>query len=453
MKKDHQVRKFILSALAFVIVLAMVVTLASNVVKRKDSDKKYRDFFEEEQDYDIIFFGSSTVMNGIYPMELWKEYGYTSYNFGGHGNHIPVSYWIFENVLDYKTPKMVVVDVYFLDKMDKYRTDVQQMHQSLDAFRISPTKYLMIRELFTKDSMFYDNRFEFLFPFGSYHDRWTELTSDDFDPQYNTIKGAEMRVDVAISQEPSSVKKDEMDDTFTTGKAYLERWIEECQRKGIEIMLINLPRAVTDEEQEYANSAQLIADKYGINFVNYTYEDVVDYSLDFYDTDGHLNPSGARSVTKAIGEYISENYDIADHRGDASYETWRSAEESYIEEKIAVLDAQEYLETYLMLLNDEDFRCTIEIADKNIIDGEARINDLIQRLSSNNENEVITVSNIENADVESEVEPIISIEVYRKDSDELVSNAVFGHASVYKPKDESLDYVVFYANDNYIRAD
>ena len=60
--------------------------------------------------YAVLFFGTSHVNNAVFPMELWKDYGITAYNFGGHANAIATSYWVMKNALDYTHPKLVVFD-------------------------------------------------------------------------------------------------------------------------------------------------------------------------------------------------------------------------------------------------------------------------------------------------------------------------------------------------------
>lgn len=61
-------------------ILIGVLFCASELLKRKESDIRLSSFFEEEEDFDILFFGSSRVINSIYPMEIWRDFGLTSYN-------------------------------------------------------------------------------------------------------------------------------------------------------------------------------------------------------------------------------------------------------------------------------------------------------------------------------------------------------------------------------------
>ena len=185
-----------------VITLFLTVGLlfyVTNLTERKASDNKYHDFFRD-RDYDVLFFGTSHVINGVFPMELWKEYGITSFNCGGTSNELATTYWIMENALDYVTPEVVVIDGLHLSSDRKYATPAR-VHFSLDAFPLSLTKIRAIRDLTdppgedadteTEDAE-KDNqkntRLELLWDFSVYHSRWKELTKDDFSPSASREK-------------------------------------------------------------------------------------------------------------------------------------------------------------------------------------------------------------------------------------------------------------------------
>lgn len=126
---------------------------AAGMLQRKDSDFKYRPYFTQEADFDVLFFGTSHVINGIFPMELWKDYGIVSYNFGGHGNELATSYWVMRNALDYTDPKLVVIDGLNLGSDVKTYANFSNIHQSLDVFPISRTKIAAASDLLDSTRM------------------------------------------------------------------------------------------------------------------------------------------------------------------------------------------------------------------------------------------------------------------------------------------------------------
>ena len=94
---------------------AWLLFALTELTENKDSDNKYSDFFRDRE-YDVLFFGTSNVIDDVFPMELWKEYGIVSYNCGGTSNQLATTYWVMENALDYVTPKVVVIDCLHLSE-------------------------------------------------------------------------------------------------------------------------------------------------------------------------------------------------------------------------------------------------------------------------------------------------------------------------------------------------
>ena len=134
-------------------ILAVILSFLTDLVVRKNSIKKYKDFFEEENDFDVLFLGSSHMLNGVYPMELWNDYGIVSYNLGGHSNEIATSYWVMEMALEYTDPELVVVDCYLLSHNYKTSTKYSYVHLSMDAFPLSFTKIRAVFDLLDDDYM------------------------------------------------------------------------------------------------------------------------------------------------------------------------------------------------------------------------------------------------------------------------------------------------------------
>ena len=55
----------------------------------------------------------------------------------------------------------------------------------------------------------------------------------------------------------------------------------------------------------------------------------IDWSKDTCDKGDHLNYSGAMKVTEYLGEYLSGNYELPDHRKDKAYDAWGQALKAY----------------------------------------------------------------------------------------------------------------------------
>lgn len=343
------------SVVGFLMVLTLTVNYVTGILSRKDSAIKYHDLESEERGIDVMFFGTSHVVNGIYPMELWNEYGIVSYNCGGHGNQIPTTYWVMRNVFDNCVPKLVVVDVFGLESNDRIRPErpgIDQQHISFDWIDLSRNKIEMMNYLF--DDI--ETKIEFLFPISIYHDRWSEVGESDFVIDDSVHKGAEYRANRAAPIEIQLIDRNEREEANSLGKVYLCKMIEECQSRGIEVLLINIPYPAVESQQRWANSVDLIAEQYGVNYLNLQYEDTgINFFSDMYDNNSHLNPSGARKITSYVGEYIVQHYEVSDWSQNMAYADWHDTYSEYALYKWDVLRGKKGdLGTYLSLLADDN---------------------------------------------------------------------------------------------------
>lgn len=348
-------------AAVFLAVLGLVLMKVSDVFERKDSQNKYNEFFEDPEAYDVIFLGSSHVHCGILPMELYKDYGIAAYNCGNSGSSIKETYYTFKNILDYNTPKLIVIDTYFLGPNESNFVYVSNGHKALDAFPITKTKIDTISSLYTDT----DEQIEMLIPFVRYHSRWNELRSQDFSREQTTIKGEILEYAVANGvKTPEIIDTADYDDSWTLGKEYLEKLIGLAKSKGIEVLITTIPYPANVEEQLAQNYAYKLSQEYDVNYLNLLeISDLINYNTDMGDATSHLNRSGALKVTSYLGDYIVNHYDIADRRYDEAYKTWEQNYESYVNINIQALDYQTNINTYLMLLTNKELECSVNLND------------------------------------------------------------------------------------------
>ena len=379
MKEKDIIKKILIRIIGVIValcVLAAALFSCTSLLERKDSREKYGKFFEHASDMDVLFFGTSHVLNSIFPMELWHDYGITSYNLGGHANQIPTSYWVMMNSLDYASPKVVVIDCYSLASNLKVFDDFEYVHLSFDAFPLTMTKFKAVNDLLfnpgndnsagvtgesgTKEK---HTRLGLLWDYSVYHSRWSDLSQRDFAPELSEEYGAEARIQIAEPSEPAENPGTTLEE-MTVGRAYLELMIEECKKRGMDVLLTFIPYPVTGESTWVdINTVYEIAKQHDVKYLDYLALDVVDYETDCYDPASHLNPSGAFKVTDYMGQYLKENYDLTDHRDDPGYAYWDQDYEKYTEMKDERLGSCEDLNTYLILLQDKRYGFEMEITD------------------------------------------------------------------------------------------
>lgn len=330
-------------------------------------DLSYESYFRYADDYDVLFFGTSHVMYGVSPLDLWNDYGMVSYNWGSPTCTIPSIYWKLMNVLDYATPDLVVVDCFRAVWMDKSYS-VERMHEAFDAFDLSLTKYNTVNDLMDDSEKYTEqDKINVLFRLSAYHSRWEELQKIDFDNLFVDTKGGELEVNVAVPIEISATSEKAEITPEMEGVNYLRKIIETCQEKNIPILLTYLPYPTSEEWKKESNMVQDIADEYGIGYINFTNLDVVNYGIDCADDSSHLNISGNKKVTKYLGQYIRDNYGIEDMRNDnVLSQQWNQDYADYVQWKMDLLACQVSLSNYLMMLSDVPVDYVIDVHDKDL---------------------------------------------------------------------------------------
>ena len=371
---------------AFLAVLLCALSAVSAVLERKESANKFAPFFDRPKEFDVLLIGNSHTVNGMLPLEMYEDYGIAAFNLAGYGNSIPLSYWVLQNALDYAQPRVVVMDVHNVGETYMLSGSSGDEHKALDAFPLSMTKYRAINDLMSDPEMFNDEGFayadlkwEFYFPIGKYHSRWSDLKQSDFQPQANRELGADTFAEVVVPREYTIVDENMVSDEYGCGFEYLRKIIEDCQSRGIDVVLTHLPYPAKEHDQMDANTVWYIAEEYGVDFLDFVAMDqVVDYNIDLCDPD-HLNASGAKKVSDFLGRFLADHYDLPDRRTDSRYAGWQDILSTYNALKDQRLRDQQSLQSLLSLAHDNRYRTALYLS----ADSPAHANEQLNRLMHN----------------------------------------------------------------------
>lgn len=357
--------KIFISCLAVILLIASTLSGLGRLTSRKESEIKYHDFFEQREDFDVLFLGSSHMMNAVFPMELWRDYGIVSYNMGGHASTLCVSYWVLQNALDYTTPQVVVVDAMGISNDYKVHDIFEYMHQTFDVFPMSINKIRAVYDLVEESEPGAGDKqsrqMEILWNFSTYHNRWSELTPEDFNVEPSPEKGALMRIALAAPNNVPTLSRDQKYQGNDYGIQYLKRLIEDCQKRGIEVLLTFLPFPADERRVMEANAIYDIAEEYGLRYINFLDESCVNFMTDCFDAGSHLNTSGAHKVSGYLGRVLREEYDVPDQRGNPVYDQWHTDLRAYDDFKLEQLCSQKYGYRYMMMLHDDDYSFILEL--------------------------------------------------------------------------------------------
>lgn len=251
------------------------IYLGNRVTERTVSRQKYIKFFSEKKEYDVLFYGSSHVLSGLQPMEIWDEYGITSYNLAGHAASLGMSYWVLRESLRYHKPKLAVLDIYDMYAFDQPFMDVSFMHYSLDAYPLDRLKVEAVRDLLRGRST--GEKTELLFPFSVYHSRWNEVTEQSLkesfsDDYFNPYYGSEARYGVAVPMDIDRVPSDDMVEGSEGADNYIRGFVKICEDAGVQVCFMRVPYPASVENQRAENRAMKLAEELGIEVIDMMYD-------------------------------------------------------------------------------------------------------------------------------------------------------------------------------------
>ncbi len=163
-------------AAVFLFVLALMILGLDKSLKLIQEDNLCPRYYEYPKDtFDVAFLGASLVMYGIYPVEMYDEYGIASYSLTTGNQSIEASYYLAKEVIEKDHPSLIVLDCSFASS-DEKKMEPQYIHYITDTMPyLNKNRLDIIRNLAITD----DYK-PLLFPLIAFHSRWQELTYGDF---------------------------------------------------------------------------------------------------------------------------------------------------------------------------------------------------------------------------------------------------------------------------------
>lgn|GEM_PF-1655228 len=348
-----QIFKDIIKAIIFAALLLLVFFKFSQILEYKNSNYNKKPFYElsENGGADVLFAGSSHMWDGIFPITLYENFGITSYNAASPGEEIAVTYHVLREMIKTDKPKVVVVDAFLItsDKVEDVRMDCGQIHESMDFMPLNKNKIELARLAAESEDM---SPVAFLSSMYAYHYRWKELESRDFAAIYNRQLGACALSGIFRCTPPEDHNDLISEDALEgEGYEYLTKIMDLCKENDMKFILVNIPYSKQSSRRQAKENAYIKAVRDNgfdaINFRDYIDELNIDYSTDYQDS-SHANILGATKLTNFMGRYLSENYELADHRLDANAAYWEKLQYMYKEEMLSDAAEAEFPEVFLM---------------------------------------------------------------------------------------------------------
>ena len=312
----------------------------------------YRQFYEMEEDsIDVLFLGSSLVVNAVIPQEIYNEYGIRSYNLASEQQSIFLSYYWLREALRFQHPAAVVLDTKFMwliHPESVINTTEALTRKCLTPMKWSPVKREAVHELCRLDPA--QSELSYYLTNIRFHSRWTELQEYDLSP---AMLGAGSLMGYGPLTAPGleSFETFESADTSVTTEflplmqEYLDKITALCREEGIRLILISLPG--NDMNDEAHNSYTRYAEENGLDYYNFCSTEIyrdIGAELPEENIVWHANVWGAVKESRYIGGLLRDTCGLPAVR-DEQYEraktVWAQALRSA--ELVRIGDQAEYL--------------------------------------------------------------------------------------------------------------
>lgn len=318
-----------------------------------DTTRKVEGFYAEEKNsLDFVFVGSSQMFTSVVPTVLWEEYGITSYDFGANEQPMYLSYYYIKEALKYQKPKAIVLEVSYCKGLDYTHEGVH--HINLDDLRMGPVKLEAIFDIIPKGE-----RWPYIFELAKYHDTWTDLNRDSmkyiFADKHNPYKGytpsTEGVPDGGIFNEEIG-KITERAKLPELSVEYMEKIIDLCKEEKVDLVFLKTPNDHINN-QPYYNTVADLAKANDIPYLNLNGE---------MSGQLHNHVFHAETITKRIGEWLLELYEVEDKRENPEYALWHEDAQYYARYKhlLSLHDVNNY-EEFLRELIGKDYLVCIAV--------------------------------------------------------------------------------------------
>lgn len=308
----------ILKSIVFLGILIFACLQLNNLFIRKslakpwDMGNKIGGFFNETEDYNAMFFGTSHSYCSFEPLYIYENTGIKSYVLSSQKQPLKITATYVKEAFKRKNPQVVFVDINA--GLFKITEDLGVVNSYADYLPMSVNKLKMIGTKVPRDL-----KAPALFPLVAYHSRWDELREEDYDfdkesyddylKGYVLLKGQsqDFKNDVIADEEEflESIKNFDNDTYLNENLKAIDEIIDICQKNGAQVYFVKTP---VYAYFYYADNIRVF-NKY-LEDREAKFIDFNDFSNemgltkeDFYDPQ-HLNVRGADKFNKFFIDYM-----------------------------------------------------------------------------------------------------------------------------------------------------
>ena len=319
MKRENKLIRCFLFYGIFAGILAVLSVLfypKSNTIEAgvPERDIKLSGIFgAPENSVDVVFLGDSVTYTSVAPLQMWDEQGIASYVCAQSGQKVTEAYYWLKKIYEKQTPKLLVLEANILYNYDRFEEETNAALETHLGYYI---------------------------PIFKYHNRWRNLSADDFLLKFEKVgrdfaRGYVEKTGAQAYSGGSYMKQGrKVDEIDEVAEFYLDGIRKLCEENGTTLVIVSVP---SPRNWNYArhNGVEAYAKEQNLHYLDmnlHTKEMGIDWRIDTLDAGDHMNEVGAEKVTGYLGEYLKEEFVLVDHRADPKYEIWNENADDFEEQ-------------------------------------------------------------------------------------------------------------------------
>jgi hypothetical protein len=307
--------KKIIRSVLFISGLALILTVSSIFMAPKKDiynvsafEHKVNDLEgEKDNTIDVVFLGDSEVYSAYSPLQMYHEYGFTSYICATSAQRLCDTYAMVQEIYKTQQPKVVVIETncFFRYGGMADETGDKVMDKVLDYV----------------PAMKYKSKFKTVFYPG-------------IDKEESSMKGFRYRTDINSYHGGKWMHESEQkEDIRKVNLDYFKKIYNYIIEQGSEVVFVTTPSPDCHDYKKH-NAMKYLAKEYGLEYydLNLVSDEIgIDWINETRDGGNHLNYAGAEKVTSYFGNILDKEHELPDHIEDAEYSGWDEAFEKYAE--------------------------------------------------------------------------------------------------------------------------
>lgn len=295
-------------------------------------------FPEEPKDsIDVVYIGGSAAFVYWEPYLAYRDCGFTSYDLATNTIQAESILAYLEYASKYQNPDLYIIGLrsfqYYSEEGNEIglRLTSDSLDEGLIKIKLI-NNYLNNRNLDVDKLALYFNLIKYHTNYAALGNQlaW-EMSDNRMSCPY---KGCQIMAPWAPLETPVDFYTEERAELLPGSKETLEKILDYCDQNNLNVLFVVCPYRITSEHYAIYNSLGDLITTRGYGYLNtndYLDDMKIDYSMDFYNDD-HVNALGAEKYTIFLEQYITENYDLPDHRGESGFENWDAAQALFMEE-------------------------------------------------------------------------------------------------------------------------